>query len=168
MTRHATATRLVVGPLVVGLVLGTLSLFPAVLAHAGDAHAGESSRAAVERRVREVTAAQNRATTRGANRDDVERLYAMYSADFVYEHPMMDDSYTRQQLLENHLAGVDEGRYERLTPEAYGYRIVGMMHGDDAVAVLRSNAQMEGQPPRMAVFEFRDGKVSRIREYWNY
>lgn len=145
------------------LAVALSGLLPAI------AHSAEpAARARMERLVQEVTAAQTEATTQGADREDVERLYAMYTADFVYEHPMMGDSYTREQLLKNHLAGVDEGRYERFSAEAYGYRIVGMMHGVDAVAVLRSNAQMEDQPPHMAVFEFRDGKVSRIREYWNY
>jgi ketosteroid isomerase-like protein len=42
------------------------------------------------------------------------------------------------------------------------------MYGDNAVAVQRTQDRLGDAPPRMAVFEFEDGKVARIREYWNY
>lgn len=140
----------------------------ALLASSPVAHARELTPAQMERLVRDVTAAQNAATTRGAGPADVERLYDFYTADFVYEHPMMDDVYTREQLRENHLAAVESGRFERLDAAGHAYRIVGMMHGVAAVAVQRINGRTGDRAPRMAVFEFRDGKVSRIREYWNY
>jgi ketosteroid isomerase-like protein len=122
----------------------------------------------MERLVHEVTAAQNKATTRGATLDDVERLYAMYTADFVYEHPGMDDVYTREHLYGNHTRAMGQGQYEKYDPAEHGYRVVDVMSGDNAAAVRRTQARLGDAPPRMAVFEFEGGKVARIREYWNY
>jgi ketosteroid isomerase-like protein len=142
-----------------------------VLLLVGNVEADESknlSMQQMERLVHEVTAAQNRATTRGATLDDVERLFAMYTADFVYEHPGMDDVYTREHLYGNHTRVLRQGQYEKYDPAEYGYRVVDVMYGDNAVAVQRTQDRLGDAPPRMAVFEFEDGKVARIREYWNY
>lgn len=126
------------------------------------------SRQQMERLAYEVTEAQNKATTRGATLDDVERLYAMYTEDFIYEHPGMDDVYTREHIYRNHTRALGQGQYEKYDPTEYGYRIVDVMPGDNAVAVQRTQARLGDAAPRMAVFEFENGKVARIREYWNY
>ncbi|MCF7220619.1 nuclear transport factor 2 family protein [Marilutibacter chinensis] len=143
-------------------------LLAVLLAPSSNAHAWELTPAQMERLVRDVTAAQNAATAPSADLEDVERLYDLYTPDFVYEHPMMDDVYTRERLRNNHLAALEKGRFEGPGAAGHAYRIVGMMHGDNATAVQRINARMGDRAPRMAVFEFSDGKVSRIREYWNY
>lgn len=122
----------------------------------------------MERLVREITVAQNKATTHGATLDDVERLYAMYTADFVYEHPGMGDSYTRERLHSNHVRALNEGRYDKYDSAEYGYHVVNVVYGENAAAVLRTRAKLGDAPPRMAVFEFDNGKVARIREYWSY
>ena len=129
---------------------------------------GDLSPQQIEQLVHAVTVAQNKATTRGATIDDVDCLYAMYTADFIYEHPGMDDVYTREHLYSNHVRALHQGRYEEYDPVEDAYRIVDMMYGDNAAAVQRIQARLDDAPHRMAVFEFENGKVARIREYWNY
>ncbi|NZA25696.1 hypothetical protein H0E84_04815 [Luteimonas sp. SJ-92] len=152
-------------------LLSACLLIVSALLPVGIVQAGQQDGLSVQRMtelVHEVTLAQNKATTRGATLEDVERLYAMYTADFIYEHPGMDDVYTRELLFRNHTRALERGVYDDYDPAEYGYRIVETMAGDGAVAVHRSQARLGDAPPRMAVFEFRDGKVARIREYWNY
>lgn len=142
-----------------------------VLLLTGNAKADETRKLSsqeMERLVHEVTAAQNKATTHGATLDDVERLFAMYTGDFVYEHPGMGDSYTRERLHGNHVRALNEGRYDKFDSAEYGYRVVNVVYGENAAAVLRTKPKLGDAPPRMAVFEFDNGKVARIREYWSY
>ncbi|MGP9800767.1 hypothetical protein [Rheinheimera sp. NSM] len=137
----------------------------------GDVEASEAGKLSpqqMEQLVHAVTAAQNKATTRGATIDDVERLYAMYTADFIYEHPGMNDVYTREHLYSNHTRALHQGRYEKHDPVEHAYHIVDVMYGDNAAAVQRIKTRLDDAPHRLAVFEFENGKVARIREYWNY
>ncbi|QDH70215.1 nuclear transport factor 2-like protein [Marilutibacter alkalisoli] len=144
-------------------VLATLALITGpVTARAADLTPGQ-----MEHLVRAVTAAQNRSTAPGVTVADVDRLFALYAPGFIYEHPGMDDVYTREQLYGNHVRAVRDGRFERDASgpdNADGYQIEALMYGTNAVAVQRRRRDVS----RMAVFEFEDGKVSRIREYWNY
>ena len=154
----------ILDPLVRLFVVTTLLLTGNVEAETAE----NLSQRQMERLAYEITEAQNKATTRGATLDDVERLYAMYTEDFIYEHPGMDDVYTREHLYRNHVRALGQGQYEKYDPAEYGYRIVDVMPGDNAIAVQRTQARFGDAAPRMAVFEFKNGKVARIREYWNY
>lgn len=146
-------------------------LFILLVLLSGEVEASETddlSLQEMEQLVHAVTAAQNKATTRGATIDDVERLYAMYTADFIYEHPGMDDVYTREHLYGNHIRALREGRYEKYDPVEHAFHIVDVIYGDNAAAVQRIKTRLDDGLNRLAVFEFENGKVARIREYWNY
>lgn len=111
-------------------------------------------------KVEEVTDAQNKVMMQGSTKADVDELFALYSSDFVYEHEAYGGAYSRETLYKNTLRVLDAGRYDMSSAR---YTITSTIAGDDAIAVERKE---HTGATHLAVFEFKNGKVSRIVEYW--
>ncbi|UDF34768.1 UNVERIFIED_ORG: hypothetical protein LHJ69_19700 [Shinella sp. XGS7] len=117
--------------------------------------------AEIEAAVATVNAAQNRAMLATTTPEDVERLFALYSPQFVYEHAVYGGSYSREQLKANTLRNLAAGRYT-LTEGRYQIRRI--IPGLRAAAVERLEL-VSGQL-HLSVFEFDGDKVRKISEYW--
>lgn len=112
--------------------------------------------------VHQVNELQNKAILATTVQADVDALFALYSVDFEYVHEKYGGRYSRDLLYRNTLKAVEKKRYKDQLPR---YQIEIVMPGLNAAAVRRY--QQTGTPAyHLAVFEFADGKVRRIVEYW--
>lgn len=108
-----------------------------------------------------VNDASNRMMMRGSSASDVEALFELYAEDFVYVHTAYGGEYSRDQLYSNSLKNLNAGRYKL---ETNRYTIVQVIPGLNAAAVER--VETGSSKHHLSVFEFKDGKVSKITEYW--
>lgn len=114
-------------------------------------------------KVEQVTQAQNKVMLKGSVKADVDRLFALYSDDFVYIHEAYGGSYSKEQLYANTLRLMTMGKYDQTEPR---YRIIGLMPGYNAIAVQRQEVHQGVTQNHLAVFEFQADKVTKIIEYW--
>ena len=105
----------------------------------------------------------------GSTPADVDRLFALFTDDFVYVHPKYGGTYPRTDLYEGYLRNQKNGAYNgTITDLQLSNLIVGL----NAVATERLFLKKEPDgtlsevDPGMTLFEFRDGKISKIFEYW--
>lgn len=114
-------------------------------------------------KVIEVTDAQNKVMMRGSTVADVDKLFSLYADDFTYLHEAYGGAYTRDELYANTIRLLERGLYNKTEPR---YLLVSTIPGYNAVAVERQETHKGVTSKHLAVFEFRDGKVSKIIEYW--
>ena len=100
--------------------------------------------------------------------EDINNIFELYTEDFTYVHPKYGGTYTRQNLYDGYVRNQKNGGYDgRITDIKIINKIVGL----NAVVVEKkfikkeNNEIVEGES-QMTLFEFRDGKISRIFEYW--
>lgn len=114
-------------------------------------------------KVIEVTAAQNQVMLKGSTAIDVDKLFALYSDDFVYRHDVYGGNYSKKQLYANTLRLQAMGKYDKTAPR---YRIISQIPGYNGIAVERQEVHKGVVKNHLAVFEFREDKVIKIIEYW--
>ena len=140
--------------------LGAVLLLWAACVDASDV-AIELNAEQIRAKVVEVTEAHNKMMLKGSTVADVDALFALYSADFVYVHTVYGDTYSRDELRGNSLRNVTAGRY-KLTKDRY--QIVQIIAGLNVAAVER--LELDSGKKHLAVFEFRGAEVSKVTEYW--
>lgn len=118
---------------------------------------------ALKAKVVEITEAQNKVMLKGSTPADVDKLFALYSTDFVYRHEVYGGDYARATLHANTLRLQAMGKYNNTEPR---YRIVTLIPGLNAIAVERQEKHKGELKNHLAVFEFQGDKVSKIIEYW--
>jgi len=112
--------------------------------------------------VHQINELQNNAILASTVKADVDALFALYSPDFEYVHEQYGGRYSRDVLYRNTLRAIEAGRYQEQQPR---YRIEVVLPGLNAAAVRRY--QQTGTPAHhLTLFEFANGKVRRIVEYW--
>ncbi|MDF2157106.1 nuclear transport factor 2 family protein [Algoriphagus sp. CAU 1675] len=99
---------------------------------------------------------------------DVEKLFQMFSEDFTYVHEEYGGVYTREDLYNGYSRNIEKGDYDG---SIYDIRVFSVISGKDALAVSKryvsqTNPNPQQEDGEMAVFEFKDGKIFRITEYW--
>lgn len=100
--------------------------------------------------------------------DDIDEVFELFTKDFTYFHPKYGGTYTREDLYNGYVNNQKNGAYDsKITDIKILNRIVGL----NAVVIQKSFVEKEGDKvkdgePEMTLFEFRDGKISRISEYW--
>lgn len=117
----------------------------------------------LQAKVVEITDAQNRVMMRGSTTADVDELFSLYTPDFIYIHEVYGGTYTRDELRANTVRALEAGRYGLTEPR---YRVISTIPGHNGIAVEREEVSRGVAKRHLAVFEFRDDKVSRIIEYW--
>lgn len=100
--------------------------------------------------------------------EQVDQIFALFTDDFTYVHPKYGGTYTREDLLNGYKRNQANGGYDGSVMDILEYsRITGL----NGVVVQRSYVRkedtgiVEGEK-QMTLFEFKDGKISRIFEYW--
>ncbi len=96
---------------------------------------------------------------------DVESIFELFTDDFTYVHPKYGGVYTREILLKGYLRNQKKGRYDGNVTDI---KIVNKIVGLNGVVVARKYiTKKEGEEKtKMTLFEFKNGKISRIFEYW--
>ena len=114
-------------------------------------------------KVVEITAAQNQVMLKGSTQADVDKLFSLYSDDFVYRHDAYGGNYSKDELYANTLRLLAMGKYDKTEPR---YRIISQIPGYNGIAVERQEVHKGVVENHLAVFEFRENKVTKISEYW--
>ncbi len=99
--------------------------------------------------------------------NDVEKLIQLLSNDFRYEHPRFGADGDRKEMREGLIYVLGKQRNSTTKIENY-------IEGLNAVFVkIESGGEVKkdggwevSSGPETALFEIKDGKVSRIHEYW--
>jgi len=99
---------------------------------------------------------------------DIDNTFNLFTEDFTYVHPKYGGTYTREDLYNGYVRNQKNGGYDgKVTDIKIKNKIIGL----NAVVVekifveKRDGVIMDGKP-EMTLFEFKDGKISRIFEYW--
>ncbi|TJY34587.1 nuclear transport factor 2 family protein [Pontimicrobium aquaticum] len=104
----------------------------------------------------------------GSTVEDVDNAFNLFTDDFTYTHSKFNGFYTRESLYKSALRNLNEGNYDgRVTDFKIESKIIGLK----AAAVQKRFVEKKGgviveSELQMTLFEFRDGKISRIVEYW--
>mgnify|MGYP003109917286 CR=1 FL=1 len=100
--------------------------------------------------------------------EDVDNVFELFTNDFTYVHPHYGGVYTREDLYNGYMRNQNKGGYDGSVVDIkMENKIVGL----NAIAVSKRFIKkeegkiVEGEA-QMALFEFKDGKIYRITEYW--
>ncbi|MBO0330297.1 nuclear transport factor 2 family protein [[Muricauda] lutisoli] len=100
--------------------------------------------------------------------EDVDNIFELFTNDFTYVHPQYGGVYTREDLYNGYIRNQNNGGYDGSVVDIkMENKIVGL----NAIAVSKrfikkeEDKIVEGEA-QMALFEFKDGKIYRITEYW--
>lgn len=100
--------------------------------------------------------------------EDIDITFKLFTKDFTYVHPKYGGIYTREDLYNGYVRNQKNGGYDGTVADI---KILNKIVGLNAVVVQRVYVEKkedgikEGEP-KMTFFEFSDGKISRIFEYW--
>ena len=99
---------------------------------------------------------------------DIDNIFALFTSDFVYIHPKYGGTYTREDLYNGYIRNQKNGGYDGSVADI---KIENQITGLNGVTVQKrfinksENGTEEGKL-QMTLFEFTDGKISKIFEYW--
>ncbi len=99
---------------------------------------------------------------------DIDTIFNLFTDDFVYIHPKYGGTYTRTVLYEGYVRNQKNGGYDG---KVVDIKIENKIVGLNAVVVQRVYIEKKGDGTRdgasqMTLFEFKNGKISKIFEYW--
>lgn len=100
--------------------------------------------------------------------EDIDKTFKLFTEDFTYVHPKYGGIYTREDLYNGYVRNQKNGGYDGKVTDI---KILNKIVGLNAVVTQKRFVEMkDGEikdgEPEMTLFEFRDGKISRIFEYW--
>ncbi|EWH10787.1 hypothetical protein KLA_16222 [Cellulophaga geojensis KL-A] len=100
--------------------------------------------------------------------EDIDKTFELFTDDFTYVHPKYGGIYTREDLYNGYVRNQKNGGYDgKVTDIKIENKIIGL----NAVVVEKRFVEKKEDGIKdgkleMTLFEFRDGKISRIFEYW--
>lgn len=99
---------------------------------------------------------------------DIDAAFELFTDDFTYVHPKYGGIYTREDLYKGYVRNQKNGGYDGTVTDI---KIENKIIGLNAVVVeKRFMKEKEGRIKEgkleMTLFEFENGKISRIFEYW--
>ena len=100
--------------------------------------------------------------------EDIDEVFELFTEDFTYIHPKYGGVYTREVLYNGYIRNQKNGGYDGSVIEI---KILNKIVGLNAVVVekifvRKKNESGKVKEPQMTLFEFRNGKISKIFEYW--
>ena len=104
-----------------------------------------------------------------STKTDIDNLFSLFTDDFVYVHPKYGGEYSRKDIYEGYINNQNNGSYNGSTADV---KIKNMIIGLNALVTDRvyfrklESGEREEVDPGMTLFEFQNGKISRIFEYW--
>lgn len=106
---------------------------------------------------------------KNSTQTDIDKLFSLFTDDFVYVHPKYGGEYSRADIYEGYVNNQANGAYNGAIADV---KVRNMIVGLNAVATDRvylnkgDGGALTEVDPGMTLFEFRKGKISRIFEYW--
>lgn len=100
--------------------------------------------------------------------EDIDKVFDLFTEDFTYVHPKYGGTYTRKNLYDGYVRNQKKGGYDGSIVDI---KVVDKIIGLNAVVVKRSyikkeEGKLKEGDAHMTLFEFKNGKISRIFEYW--
>ncbi|WP_298903443.1 nuclear transport factor 2 family protein [uncultured Psychroserpens sp.] len=100
--------------------------------------------------------------------EDINNAFELFTKDFTYVHPKYGGIYTRDDLYKGYVRNQKNGGYDGKIKEI---KILNEIIGLNAVVVQKvfvkkKDGKTEDGEPQMTLFEFKNGKIARIFEYW--
>ena len=100
--------------------------------------------------------------------EDIDNIFKLFTEDFTYIHPKYGGTYTRDDLYNGYVRNQKNGMYNS---SIVAIKINKKITGLNAMVVERNYVKKEHdkdieEESKMTLFEFKDGKISRIFEYW--
>lgn len=103
-----------------------------------------------------------------STREDIDNIFNLFTDDFTYVHPNYGGIYTREDLYNGYKRNQDNGGYDGSVVDI---KIENSIYGLNAITVSKrfikkeDGSLVEGDE-QMALFEFKEGKIFMIKEYW--
>lgn len=97
---------------------------------------------------------------------DIDKIFDLFTEGFTYVHPKYGGTYTRKDLYNGYVRNQKNGGYNGSVVDI---KVVNKIVGLNAVVVQKKfvkKDQQEKEKLEMTLFEFNNGKISRIFEYW--
>ncbi|MTI21690.1 nuclear transport factor 2 family protein [Fulvivirga sp. RKSG066] len=103
-----------------------------------------------------------------SSKAEIDKLFTIFTDDFKYIHPQYGGEYSREDLYNGYVKNQANGRYNGGILDV---KISNRVAGLNAVVIEKSFVtEKDGidqlGESQMTLFEFKDGKISRIYEYW--
>lgn len=103
-----------------------------------------------------------------STQEDIDNIFNLFTDDFTYVHPKYGGVYTREDLYNGYNRNQKNGSYDG---SVIDIKIENIIYGLNAVTVSKhfitkeDDKVVEGDK-QMALFEFKNGKILMIKEYW--
>ncbi|OAD90731.1 hypothetical protein A7A78_14280 [Aequorivita soesokkakensis] len=99
---------------------------------------------------------------------DIDNIFDLFTDDFTYVHPKYGGVYTREDLYNGYKRNQENGGYDG---SVIDINIENIIYGLNAITVskrfiTKENGKMVEGDEQMALFEFKNGKIFMIKEYW--
>lgn len=96
---------------------------------------------------------------------DIDAIFDLFTDDFTYVHPRYGGTYSREDLYNGYIRNQKNGSYNG---NIIAIKIINTIIGLNAVAMQKSFIQKSHDEIKseMTLFEFRNGKIFRIQEFW--
>ena len=104
----------------------------------------------------------NQVFSQGSTQQDLDALYAMYTDNFIYEHPKYGGVYSRGVLYNNSLKYINDGKYDG----TYQQQITNTILGENAATIAWIVPSDPDKKENMTLIEFKGNKIIYIKEYW--
>jgi len=100
--------------------------------------------------------------------EDIDEIFELFTDDFTYVHPKYGGTYSREDLYSGYIRNQKNGMYDGTVKDI---KIVNKIIGLNAIVVEKQfmekrDGGIKDGKSRMTLFEFKEGKISRIFEYW--
>ena len=100
--------------------------------------------------------------------EHIDSAFELFTDGFEYVHPKYGGKYTRTDLYNGYVRNQKNGGYDGKIKDI---KILNKIIGLNAVVVQKlfvkkDNGKIKNGEPEMTLFEFKNGKISRIFEYW--
>lgn len=96
---------------------------------------------------------------------DIDNIFKLFTDDFIYVHPKYGGTYTKENLYNGYIRNQKKGDYNG---EIVAIEVQNTIIGLNVAMVQRVYKLKNNKKdaPRVTLFEFRKGKISKIFEYW--
>lgn len=104
----------------------------------------------------------------GSTLEDIEDIFSLFTEDFEYVHPRYGGTYSRQVLFDGYVRNQKNGNYDGSVVDIKVVRRIAGLNAvvTEKVFVSKEEGKTVDGERQMTLFEFREGKIARIMEYW--
>lgn len=105
---------------------------------------------------------------KGSTIQDIDKIFELFTDDFTYVHPKYGGIYSRKDLYNGYVRNQKNGQYNG---EIVAIKVENKIIGLNVVVIERKYIikNEEGAKTgelQVTLFEFKQGKISKIFEYW--